>query len=153
MKPSSTVCLAVILSSLFASLATGRAIITDAPMPRTPGGLLSDSLGLLLTIEGVKELNPTWTNDQTLVVQKLNGKPLAKPVSIWIENLELKKHQSYVLKGYENGTMIGTPPAIEVFATQQGRKLETVSQTAWQWRTHFVVLSVVESKGIGLRKE
>ncbi len=48
--------------------------------------------------------------------------------------------------------MIGDPPALSDAAKEAGRpttdELGTGMQAAWQWSVHFVVLRVVEPKGV-----
>jgi hypothetical protein len=130
----------------------GRTLPLEMEGARAPGGLLQDGLGMMLTIEGVKVTEGAFVGERTLAVQVIDGKKLAKPVNIWINNLELKKDQHYVFRGYENGMMIGTPPAVEALAKEQGQQF-IPAQAAWQWKTHFVVLVVVEPKGVNLDKE
>ena len=115
-----------------------------------PGGVLTNTLGHYLTVEGV-QTEATWQDQYLLKVEKLNGARLKKPIVIMIKNMKLDKGQRYVLKGYENGMMIGTPPAMSEAAKETGRPTSdepgTGMQAAWQWSVHFVVLKVVEPKG------
>lgn len=120
--------------------------------PRQPGGVLGDQLGEYLTVEGVRAEGGK-VGTRTLLVDKVGGKKLAKPVPVWVHNLELPAKQRCVLKGYESGEMIGTPPAVLAAAKEQGRKDVGEGQALWQWRSYFVALIVVEPKGLELPKE
>lgn len=113
--------------------------------PREPRGVFGD-LGQYLTVEGLR-LNGTFTGNSTLLVDTVCGKKLDKPVSIWIENLELPAKKRCVFKGYELGRMIGTPPAVLEAAREKGKTFPAV-QAAWHWQPYFVALVVVEPEGL-----
>jgi hypothetical protein len=117
--------------------------------PRQPRGVFGD-LGEYQTIEGVR-VNGTFTGNSTLLVDTVGGKKLDKPVSIWVENLELPAKKRCVLKGYELGRMIGTPPAVLAAAKEKGKSIIAV-QAAWQWQPYFVALVVVEPEGLEIQK-
>jgi hypothetical protein len=114
-----------------------------------PVGILGERLGEYLTIEGVRN-DGMKTERHSLLVYTVNGIPLAKRTPIWVENLELPSEKRIVLKGYENGRMIGIPPAQELAAKEQGRLFENPVQTFWQWQPYFVALIPVEPKGLKL---
>jgi len=118
--------------------------------PRWPGGKLNDRLGEYLTIEGVRA-EQGKVGKRTLIVDTLNGKKLSKPVYIWVHNLELPKGKRCVLKKYESGQMIGTPPAAFAAAKEQGKTF--IPQAAgWQWSPHFVVLIVTAPADLDLER-
>jgi hypothetical protein len=120
--------------------------------PLTPTGKLGSYLGEYLTIEGVRA-EVGKVGKKTLIVDTVGGKKLDKPIHIWVHNLELPAEKRCVLKGYESGEMIGTPPAVIAAAKEQGRTDVGESQAAWQWHSHFVVLIVVEPKGLEVREK
>ena len=129
----------------------GGAKVEPAAGPRPPGGVLGVGLGDYVTIEGVR-VEEGKVGTRTLIVESVNGKKPPKPIGIWIENLELPAKTRCVLKGYESGSMIGTPPAAFEAAKEQGRTVGE-GQAAWQWHSHFVALIVVEPKGLEVPKE
>src|SRR5262245_19016778 len=129
----------------------GGKVIAAPPMP---AGKLGTYLGEYLTIEGVRaELAQGKVGKQTLIVDTVGGKKLDKPIHMWVQNLELPAEKRCVLKGYELGEMIGTPPAVIAAAKEQGRTDVGASQAAWQWRPYFVVLIAVEPKGLEVREK
>ena len=69
-------------------------------------GLLGYELHTPLTVEGYCPNPPRKDTYQALIVQKVNGKTLAKPVRIDIENIDpppnLPANTPVILKGYEN---------------------------------------------------
>ncbi|HKA08586.1 MAG TPA: hypothetical protein VKD71_15110 [Gemmataceae bacterium] len=127
----------------------GGKVIAAPPMP---AGKLGTYLGEYLKIEGVRaEFGKV--GKQTLIVDTVGGKKLDKPIHMWVQNLELPAKKRCVLKGYELGEMIGTPPAAIAAAKEQGRTDVGESQAAWQWRPYFVVLIAVEPKGLEVREK
>ena len=80
--------------------------------PWVPRGLLGNKLGTYLTIEGVRDESGFKVGIRTLLVDTVGGKKLDKPVAVWVNNLDLPAKQRCVLKRYETGMMIGTPPAV-----------------------------------------
>jgi hypothetical protein len=128
----------------------GRAV--EAAGPREPGGVLGARLGEYLTVEGVRAEDGK-VGTHTLVVDTVGGRKLARPVPIWAHNLDLPAGKRCVLKGYESGEMIGTPPAVLAAAREQGRTDVGEGQAAWQWHPHFVALIVVEPKGLEIPKK
>ena len=76
----------------------------------------------------------------SLVVDTVNGKRLEEPVLILIKNVRLPGKERCVLKGYELGAMIGSPPALRETAEEQGEKYKEQSAAAWRWRPFFVVM-------------
>jgi hypothetical protein len=123
----------------------------EAAGPRWPGGRLGESLGEYLTIEGVRA-EEGKVGTQTLIVDTVGGKKLAKPVHIWVANVILPAGKRCVLKGYETGSMIGQPPAVFEAAKEQGRNVGA-AQAEWQWHPHFVVLIPVEPRGLKVVEE
>jgi hypothetical protein len=157
------VCASAVLFALAVSIAVGqqsrqagggKVESVGARQPRQPSGvgILGERLGFYLTIEGTRaERGKVGT--RTLLVDTVGGKKLAKPVAIWVENLDLPAEQRCVLKGYESGRMIGQPPAVAAAAREQGRKEPDGPQAGWQWQPYFVALIVVEPKGLVLRNK
>lgn len=137
------------------SAAPGGAVPVAQVRPRQPGGLLGDSLGSYLTIEGVLDEGKGKVESNTLMVDTLDGKKLGKPVSVLIRNVRLPAKERCVLKGYELGEMIGRAPAEYAAAREQGQDAEELAkrdQTVWRWRPYFVVLIAVSPEGLDLRK-
>jgi len=117
-----------------------------------PPAKLGIYLGEYLTIEGVRAERGK-VGKQTLIIDTVGGKKLDTPIHMWVNNLELPSEKRCVLKGYELGEMIGTPPAVIAAAKEQGRTDVGESQAAWQWRPYFVVLIAVEPKGLEVREK
>lgn len=115
---------------------------------RAPTGRLSDRLGELITIEGMLPADAKAKKGGTtsLRVDTVDGVKLKEPRGIDITGFQIPPNRRCVLKGYETGSMIGTPPAVLEAAKELGREPPGVSQAAYQWYTHFVVLIVVEPK-------
>ena len=109
-------------------------------------GRLTDRLGELITIEGTQpEGSRAGKGSATsLRVDTVNGVKLTEPRNVPISGFRIPKDIRCVLKGYETGSMIGTPPAMSQAAKEQGKKPPIPSQAAYQWYTDFVVLIVVE---------
>ena len=111
-----------------------------------PQGRLGHPLGTYLAVEGIRAKSGK-VGTQTLLVDKVNGKLLGSPVPVWIDNVSsLPLKERCILKGYENGRMIGTPPGAIEAAKEAGRDT-TVQQAAWQFRRFFVMTSSVEPPG------
>lgn len=122
--------------------------------PRWPGGLLGDTLGEYLTIEGVPSDGRGKVESNTLLVDRLNGEKLDRPIPTRVRNVRLPAEGRCVLKGYELGEMIGRPPAEYAAAKEQGKdpdELARFDQTAWRWRPYFVVLIAVSPKELEVR--
>ncbi len=78
----------------------------------------------------------------------LNGKKLDSPVDIAVDNVDsLPKNARCIFRGYEMGRMIGTPPAVEQAAKEEGREV-TRPQAGWKFYRYFVVIKVVEPKDL-----
>jgi hypothetical protein len=107
-------------------------------------GRLTDHLGELITIEGTQPERAGKGNATSLSVDTVNGVKLAEPRNVPISGFRVPKDVRCVLKGYETGSMIGTPPAIAQAAKEQGQEPPIPSQAAYQWYTDFVVLIVIE---------
>ena len=71
----------------------------------------------------------------------VNGKRLEKSVLILVRNVRLPVKERCILRGYELGEMIGSPPALREAAEEQGDKYEERSSAVWRWRPYFVVLT------------
>jgi len=114
-----------------------------------PDGGLGHPLGTYLTIEGVRAPQQYMTDTvNTLLVDTVNGKKLDTPVRICVENVEsLPKDTHCILRGYETGSMIGTPPAVIEAAKEDGKDV-SLPQVGWQFHRVFIVLSVVEPKDL-----
>ena len=114
--------------------------------PRQPGGLLGDSLGTYITIEGVLyDGFQEKVESNTLLVDTVDGKKLAEPIQVLIRNVRpVPAKTRCVFKGYELGEMIGTPPAVRDATEELGQKYVEQSSALWRWRPYFVVLIAVE---------
>jgi len=115
--------------------------ITAAKAQDIPDGRLGHPLGTYLTIEGVRAPQQYMSDTvNTLLVDTVNGKKL--------ENVEsLPKDTHCILRGYETGSMIGTPPAVIEAAKEDGKDV-SLPQVGWQFHRVFIVLSVVEPKDL-----
>lgn len=102
-------------------------------------GKLGHSLGTYLTIEAVRAERKGKSSGKTLVVDKVNGKKLNRPVHISIQNTNpLPNTPRLILRGYESGKMIGIPDEV---TEKENLQLE---QAVWQFYHYFIVTSVVE---------
>ncbi len=138
-------------------------MVADTVKPRQPGGLLSDQLGVYLTIEGLRA-EGAKVETGTLLVDTVDGKKLKNPVRLVIRgaviedhnlrpaSLELPQGQRCILKGFESGEMIGVPPAISKAAQERGWKQVPMSPVQWQWRPYFVALVISEPQDLEIRK-
>jgi hypothetical protein len=122
-----------------------------------PPGKLGFPLGTYLTVEGEAakagfKVNPTCT----LIVDTVNGKRLDQPAPIVVENLNidnpLPQHGRVVIKGYESGSMIGTPPGAIKAAREAGKDIAR-PQAAWQFYRFFVLTSWVHPKRTDSQKD
>jgi len=116
--------------------------------PQQPGGFLSNRLGAYLTIEGVLYDGNEKVESNSLVVDMVNGKRLEKSLLILVRNVRLRVKERCILKGYELGEMIGSPPALREAAEEQGDKYEERSSAVWRWRPYFVVLIAAKPDGL-----
>lgn len=122
---------------------------TELPLePRQPGGNLSNDVGRYLTIEGVVYDGSGKVESNSLVVDTVNGKKLEKSAIVLIKNVRLPLKERCVLKGYELGEMIGSPPALREAVEEQGGKYEEQSSAVWRWRPYFIVLSAAKPDGL-----
>ena len=115
-----------------------------------PPGKLGFPLGTYLTVEGEAakagfKVNPTCT----LIVDTVNGKRLNQPAAIVVENLNIEnplpQQGRVVIKGYESGSMIGTPPGAIAAAREAGKDI-ALPQAGWQFYRFFVLTSWVQPK-------
>jgi hypothetical protein len=119
-------------------------VIAPANAQEVPAGRLGYPLGTYLKIEGVKMVDGVKTGGRTLLVDMVNGKKLAEPTGVGVENIEsLPTSTRCILRGYEMGGMVGQPPALEEADREEGKSV-SLPQAGWQFRRWFVVLSVVE---------
>lgn len=103
-----------------------------------PDGKLGYPLGTYLTIAGMRPEIGKGAS-RSLIVDKINGKKLAQPIEIWIENTQtLPEGKRCILEGYENGEMIGNPGQ----AIQNGDL--TPQQAPWQFYRYFIVTNIIE---------
>src|ERR1035437_8950098 len=124
--------------------------IAAASAQEVPAGKLGHPLGTYLRIEGVRA-DGFKTGGHPLLGHTINGKKREKPIAVWVENVEsLLTEGRCILRGYETGRMIGTPPA-EIDAAREAGKEMSVPQAAWQFRRYFIVKSVVEPKSLKLQ--
>ncbi|TWT31240.1 hypothetical protein KOR34_46160 [Posidoniimonas corsicana] len=133
------------------------------PRRSAPRGQLGAPLGYPLTIEGVL-VTGGKVESNTLLVDNVNGQRLAEPVSVvvscsYVEDHNLRRGRialpaktRCVLRGYEEFTMIGVPPAVHQLADQLGWEERPLSPTPWQWRTTFVALDVVAPAGLEIER-
>ena len=128
------------LFSLVLMLCIGHAQAEDIPT-----GKLGYPLGTYLRIEGVRAEQNMW--GFPLRVDTVNGKKLDKPIEVWVSNVDLPTDGRCILRGYETGSMIGTPPAAIEAAKEDGKDLN-LPQAGWQFHRVFIVLSVVEPKDL-----
>lgn len=118
-------------------------VIAPAIAQKVPVGRLGYALGVYLKIEGIRVEGPK-TGGRTLLVDTVNGKKLATPTAVAVENVKsLPESRRCILKGYETGGLIGVPPAVEEAAKEDGRSVNE-PQAGWQFHRWFVALSVVE---------
>jgi hypothetical protein len=106
-----------------------------------PFGLLGHPLGAYLTIEGVR-FEGGKTGVKTLLVDKVNGKKLEKPITIWIKNVILPKGERCILNGYESGNMVGVP--------EKAIKIENMPQPQkrWSFFKYFIVTSSIQPENL-----
>jgi hypothetical protein len=125
----------------------GRRVAPVARLGGVPLGHFGLPLGVYLTIEGRRSEAPK-TGTRTLRVDTLNGKKLAEQVDLWVENIrDLPPDVRCVLKGYETGRMIGTPPAVLEAAREAGKEA-VLPQPVWQFQVYFVAIRAVAPKSL-----
>lgn len=102
-------------------------------------GTLGQPIGTYLRLEGKRVGQakvPTKTGPGDFRVEKVNGKPLAQPLTLWSEPVKAWPMGTRgVVEGYETGEMIGVPE--EVLA-RTGRP---APQAVWQFSVHFISLA------------
>lgn len=106
-----------------------------------PMGRLGAPLGTFLKIEGIRETSGK-VGDRTLRVDRVDGKDLATPQWIDLEDLTLPKGERCVVRGFESGKWIGVPQDIE------RREQLPPRQAPWQFYKYFVVTSVKSPAGL-----
>ena len=118
-----------------------------------PVGALGYPVGSYLTIEGAKPAGNFKLSTRALRIDTVNGKKLAKPVSLEIENVgDLPSGKRCIIKGYETLTMIGDPPAYFEAAKEAGKEA-TAQQAGWQIYLYFKATSVVTPKELKIEKD
>lgn len=123
---------------------------SNQPSAGQPPAFLGHPLGAYLAIEGVRAESGK-VGVRTLLVDTVNGKKLDRPVGVWIENVAaLPKDRRCILRGYESGKMIGTPPAKIQAAKEAGREIK-LPQAGWQFFHYFVVISVDEPQDLKIK--
>lgn len=101
-----------------------------------------------MTVEGELYDGDDKVESNSLVVDMVNGKRLEKSVLILVRNVLLPVKERCILKGFELGEMIGSPPALRDAAEEQGDEYEERSSAAWRWRPYFVVLIAAKPDGL-----
>jgi hypothetical protein len=145
--------LAVVMTAL---LWCNAAICADWKVPtlrngEMPIGSLGAPLGDYLTIEGTRAPKDDKNDACTLRVDTVNGKKLASPVDIWIDNIEdLPERGRCILKGYETVRTVGIPPAVEEAAKEKGQDIAAPQR--WSILLYFVPTSVVSPETLKLRE-
>jgi hypothetical protein len=121
--------------------------ITPMGAQEVPAGKLGHPIGTYLKIEGVRVEGPKYAG-RTLLVDTVNGKKLAHPTDVAVENVDaLPTSSRCILRGYETGGMVGVPPAVFEAAKEEGKVLSQ-PQAGWQFRRWFIVTSVIEPKDL-----
>ena len=118
------------------------------PIPNVPNGKLGFPLGTYLTIEGMRPKQGFFSS-MRIVVEKVNGKVLNKPVSIIIPNVIkpwLPENEIIILNGFETGRMVGVPPAI--LKINNGLDPLDRAFTDWHFQNEFVITSSVKPNSI-----
>jgi hypothetical protein len=111
-----------------------------------PIGSLGHPLGQYVTIEGVRA-EGFKTGNRTLRVDTVSGQRVARPLTIWIDNLGLPEGGRCKIRGYETLRTLGVPPAEETAAAEAGKRI-SLPQAVWQIQLYFVALSVVSPRGL-----
>jgi hypothetical protein len=152
----------LLLPVLVVSTITTRLILADPGGPDdskrppvlhtgdVPIGSLGHPLGDYLTIEGTRPDGPK-TGVSTLRVEAVNGRKLAEPISIWIDNLDLPDGARCKIKGYETVRMIGKAPARSDAEKEESRPALS-PQAGWQVQLYFVALRVIAPGGLKIRE-
>jgi hypothetical protein len=105
-------------------------------------GRLGHPLGTYLTVEGLRQTEG-MVGSSTLLVEVVNGTRLDQPVEVWVDDVVLPTGQPTLMRGYESGRYIGTPPGVT-------RATGLQSQAAWQFQRYFVATSMESRNATGL---
>ncbi len=116
-----------------------------------PIGGLGVPLGQLVLLEGTR-YDQFKSGVGTLKIEKIDGKAVASPTFVWIENVDLPKEQRCAIRGYETMEMVGQAPAYEQLAKLSREPRPSVGQLGWQIALSFVALEAVEPKSLEIRK-
>ena len=125
---------------------TGKNPVPDAHIPM---GRLGYPLGSYLTIEGSESPDRFKGVDHLLVVDKVNGKNLAKPIGVelrHVESPELPAHERCIVRGYETGWMEGIPEEVV-----KAENIPTFQTRVWGFARVFMVTSVIEPESLKVR--
>ena len=139
------------------SVRAGGTNVQMQPVRHEPLGVFGGSLGSYLTIEGIldDQFMMGLGAGNALRVDTVNGRKLAQPIFIPVDNVALPAGKRCVLKGYELGRMIGRPPAQYEADKEQGLDADELVknvQGVWRWSPYFVVLIAAEPKGLKIRQ-
>lgn len=138
--------IAILLVALCACTGQSRhqasrpAELRPSGLDQIPPGNLGHPLGTYLTIEG-ERTERAKAGANTLLVDTVNGKKLAQPVAVWVDNAKhpgLPKAVRCMVRGYESGRMVGVPHGVS-----EAEKIPP-AQVRFQFRKHFVMTSVLE---------
>ncbi len=141
------------------SLLVGICLAVPLDAADIPNGEFGHPLGTYLKIEGTRALMPSEKprvrikDPHTLDVDTVNGKKLARPIRIRIDNADLGADTRYVLRGYEIGRMTNAIPDEVAKNEPEFAERNGVSQVGWYFFVQFVVTSVAEPAGIKLEKK
>ncbi len=124
---------------------------------QVPIGILGYRIGEYLTLEGVKEKG-VFKAGGRLVVEKINGEVLAKPIAIGLQNVSLPDDQRVVVKGCEIFQIYGNPadywrkkemgePVSDWSLAQRGGKMSECHVSHG-----FVVVKVVTPVGLKIQE-
>ncbi len=119
---------------------------SKASMERPPSGMLTDAIGQLITVEGMMPDDAIGKKNGSarFRVDTVNGVRLENPRRVRVQGMEIPRNIRCVLKGYETGEMVGTPPAVAQAAADLGKNYSDQRQmSGYGWATHFVALILV----------
>ena len=96
-------------------------------------------LGTYLKLEGRRigtATKPTKLGEGNFLAEKVNGKPLPAPTSLWLDRVTaLPAGTACSVEGYETGEMIGV-------SNEVIQHTGVAPQAAFQFNVHFVTLTV-----------
>jgi hypothetical protein len=120
------------------------------PTKEAPIGILGYRIGTYLAIEGTQFIEPGTGKHGThdLLVDTIGGYKLEKPVTVWIDNVDLPANERCVFKGYEYAHWIGLPDEVRRIRSAAGKP---APQAAWQCSYMFIVVSIDQPKSIEIK--